>query len=148
MGLLSKLIGSNVAEAIKPIGAGIGSVMNRIGFTEKLSEADRIDKYANIFKISETSTDSAREMFMTEMSTQKQPWVIRFLNGLVRPLGGIGSLMTEFYAIWGANLGQWLGFKYIPVTLSTEQHLVLSAIIAFYFGSRLKETLTGVVTKR
>jgi len=122
--------------------------MNRIGFTEKLSDAERIDKYAKLFKISEDSTDSARQMFMTEMRTQKQPWFIRFLNGFVRPFGGIGALTTEFYAIWGANLGAWFGFFYIPVTITTPQHLVLGSIIAFYFGSRLKETLTGTATKR
>jgi len=41
-----------------------------------------------------------------------------------------------------------LDLKYIPVTISVEQHLVLATIIAFYFGSRLKETLTGTATKR
>ena len=147
-GFLSKLASAPVKEILTQTGKGIGSVMNRIGFTEKLSDAERIDKYSALFKISEDSTDSARQMFMTEMTTQKQPWFIRLLNGFVRPFGGIGALLTEFYAIWGANLGQWLGFKYIKVEIGTEQHLVLGAIIAFYFGSRLKETLTGTATKR
>jgi len=149
MGLsLSKLLGGSVAEILNPIGKGVGSVMNRLGFVEKLSEFERIDKYVKVFGISEGSTESAREMFMTEMRTQKQSWLIRFLNGLVRPIGGLGALFTEFYAIWGENLGVWFDLPFRPVTISVEQHLVLGAIIAFYFGSRLKETLSGVATTR
>lgn len=147
-GFLSKLASAPVKEILEQTGKGVGSVMNRFGFTEKLSDAERIDKYATLFKISEDSTDSARQMFMTEMSTQKQPWVIRTLNGLVRPFGGLGALLTEFYSIWGSNIGHWAGFEYVPVKISVEQHLVLGGIIAFYFGSRLKETLKGASTKR
>ena len=146
--ILAKLTAAPIKETLTQVGKAAGSVMNRFGFTEKLSDAERINKYANLFKISENSTDSAREMFMTEMRTQKQPLVIRFLNGIVRPFGGIGALTTEFYSIWGGNLGTWFGFKYIEIEISVEQHLVLGAIIAFYFGSRLKETLTGIATKR
>lgn len=143
---LSKLVGGG--EIVKQVGKAAGSLLNRLGFTEKLSEGERIDRYVTLFGISEKSTDSARQMFMTEMRTQKQPFVIRFLNGFVRPFGGIGALTTEFYAIWGANLAVWFGFTYIPVTITVPQHLVLGSIIAFYFGSRLKETLTGSSTTR
>ena len=145
---LAKLTAAPVKEVLGSVGKAAGSVMNRFGFTEKLADAERIDKYAKLFKISEDSTDSARQMFMAEMSTQKQPLIIRFLNGLVRPVGGLGALATEFYAIWGPNLSKWFGFGYIKVEISTEQHLVLGAIIAFYFGSRLRETLSGIATKR
>ena len=131
-GFLSKLASEPAKEIMNQAGKGIGSVMNRFGFTEKLSEAEKIDKYSTLFKISEDSTDSARQMFMTEMRTQKQPWLIRSLNGLVRPFGGIGALMTEFYALWGANLGEWFSFNYIPIAITTPQHLVLASIIAFY----------------
>lgn len=147
-GFLSKITTAGVGEALGSVGKAAGSIMNRLGFTEKLSEAERIDKYVTLFGISESSTDSARQMFMTEMRTQKQPLVIRFLNGFVRPFGGIGALTTEFYSIWGANLGSWFDFPFIKIEISIEQHLVLAGIIAFYFGSRLKETLTGFSTKR
>lgn len=148
LNLISKLASAPVKEILSQTGSGISSLLNRFGFTEKLSESDKISAYSKLFKISEDSTDSARKMFMTEMSTQKQPFIIKFLNGLVRPLGGIGALITEFYAIWGANLGQWCNFKYIKVEISTEQHLVLGAIIAFYFGSRLSEITKGVSARR
>lgn len=134
-----------------PIANAVGAAANNIAdrfIPKKMSEAERMEKYAQLFNISEASTDSARKMFMTEMQTQKQPWIIRLLNGLVRPLGGLGALLTEFYAIWGSNMGEWLHFKHIPVSITVEQHLVLGAIIAFYFGSRLKETLNGVSTTR
>ena len=145
---LSQLAAAPIKETLGQVGKAAGSVMNRVGFTEKLSEGQRIDKYSTLFGISEASTDSARKMFMMELQTQKQPWPIRFLNGLVRPLGGLGALATEFYAIWGANLGVWCGFRYIKVEITGEQHLVLGTIIAFYFGSRLKEVLSGASTKR
>lgn len=147
-GFLSKLASAPVKEVLSQAGKGIGSVMDRVGFTEKLAEGDRIDKYASIFKISEASTDSARKMFMAEMATQKQPWLIRFTNGIVRPFGGIGALSTEFYAIWCGNLAKWFDFEYVEITITMEQHLVLGAIVAFYFGSRLRETIGGVATKR
>lgn len=147
-GFLSKLASAPVKEVLNQAGKGIGSVMDRIGFVEKMTESDRIDKYATIFKISEDSTDSARKMFMTEMQTQKQPWLIRVTNGAVRPFGGMGALLIEFYAILGDNLAKWFSFEHVEVIITMEQHLVLGAIIAFYFGSRLRETVGGIVTKR
>ena len=97
--LLAKLGVDSVSALAGHIGKAAGSVMDRIGFVKKLSEAERIDSYSKIFKISEDSTDSARQMFITEMNTQKQPWIIRLINGLVRPLGGLAAILTELYAI-------------------------------------------------
>lgn len=148
MSFLASLGLSSIKDVLGTVGKAADSIMDRAGFTKKLSEAERIDKYIKVFGISETSTDSARKMAIVQMQTQKQPWIIRLLNGFVRPFGGIGALTTEFYAIWGANLGVWFGFTYIPIVITTPQHLVLGSIIAFYFGSRLKETLSGIATKR
>lgn len=142
---LAKHLGGEVLEQV---GRATGSVLDRVGFTKKLSEGEKIDKYLVGFGISEKSTDSARKMFIAEMQTQKQPWFIRLLNGFVRPFGGIGSLATEFYAMWAENISAWFEIPYRPINISTEQHIVLGTIIAFYFGSRLKETLTGTATKR
>ena len=129
--------------------AGAGKFLGeRLLPPKKMSEMEKADKYANIFAISEASTDSARLMFATEMKTQKQPWFIRFLNGLVRPFGGLGALTIEFYVIWGENIAEWFQYIHKPIHLDTSQHLILGTIIAFYFGSRLKETLTGSATRR
>ena len=136
-----KEVGSMIGGAAKFIG-------ERVLPPKKMTESEKADKYANIFAISEGSTDSARQMFATEMKTQKQPWFIRFLNGLVRPFGGLGALTTEFYVIWGENIAEWFNYVHKPIDLDTSQHLVLGTIIAFYFGSRLKETLTGSATRR
>lgn len=137
---------------IKQVAGLIGGAGKFIGErvlpAKKMSESEKADKYAHLFGISEASTDSARQMFATEMRTQKQPWLIKLLNGFVRPYGGIGALTTEFYVIWGANLAEWIGFTHKPIYLTGHQHLVLAGIIAFYFGSRLKETLTGAATRR
>ena len=134
-------VGSMFADAGKFLG-------ERLLPPKKMSESEKADKYANIFAISEASTDSARQMFATEMKTQKQPWAIRLLNGFVRPCGGIGALTTEFYVIWGENFAEWFHYVHKPIHLDTNQHLILAAIIGFYFGSRLKETLTGSATRR
>lgn len=136
-----------VGEVLKGVGAVAKDVGDRF-WPKKMTELEKMTHYAQIFAISEASTDSARKMFMTEMQTQKQPWVIRWLNGLVRPVGGLGALFTEFYVIWGSNVAEWTGTTYIPVELSMEQHVFLLSIVAFYFGSRLKETLSGVTTRR
>lgn len=137
-----------IKEVAGLLGGAAKFVGERILPPKKMSESEKADKYATIFAISEGSTDSARQMFMAEMRTQKQPWLIRFLNGMVRPFGGLGALTTEFYVIWGENIAEWVGFVHKDITLDTSQHLILGSIIAFYFGSRLKETLTGSATRR
>jgi hypothetical protein len=133
--------------ALDKVGSAVSNVADRF-WPKKMTELERMQYLAEMFKISEESTDSARQMFMTEMKTQPQPWMIRLLNGLVRPLGGLGALFTEFYALWGANVSHWLDVSFTPIVISTEAHVVLATIICFYFGSRLKETLTGVANRR
>lgn len=135
-------------EVAGMVGGAAKFIGDRVLPPKKMTESEKADKYANIFAISEGSTDSARQMFATEMKTQKQPWFIRFLNGLVRPFGGLGALTTEFYVIWGENIAEWFSYVHKPIHLDTSQHLILGTIIAFYFGSRLKETLTGSATRR
>ena len=139
---------SPLAKMGSMIGGAAKFIGERVLPPKKMSELEKADKYANIFAISEASTDSARQMFATEMKTQKQPWFIRFLNGLVRPFGGLGALATEFYVIWGENIAEWFSYIHKPITLDNSQHMILGVIIAFYFGSRLKETLTGSATRR
>ena len=146
MGLLDFL--NPFKEVAGMVGGAAKFVGERLLPPKKMSESEKVDKYVKVFAISEGSTDSARQMFATEMRTQKQPLLIKYLNGLVRPFGGLGALTTEFYVIWGENLGVWFDFEFRKIVLDTSQHLILGSIIAFYFGSRLKETLTGFTTKR
>lgn len=147
-GILGKAAAVPVKEVLNTVSNAAGSIMDRIGFTKKLSEGERLQNYVTLFGISEASTDSARKMCMVESQTQKQPWMIKVFNGFVRPYGGIGALTTEFFVVWGENISIWFGFKYCEITVSIEQHIVFGTIIAFYFGSRLKETLTGKTTVR
>lgn len=146
--IIGKITGDTVGVVADKIGKAGGSIMNRFGFTEKMSEIEKIDKYCEVLKIDEESTDSAREMFMAEMQTQKMPFIIRMLNGLVRPIGGLGAIFVEFYAIVGANVSNWFGIAYLPIVMSVESHLFLGAIAAFYFGSRSREIIKGVSTQR
>lgn len=134
--------------AVEALGGAAKFVAERVLPPKKMSEAERVDKYATLFKISEDSTSNAREMFMTELRTQKQPWFIKVMNGFVRPFGGIGALSTEFFVIWGQNFSRWCGFEFVPITLTLEQHLFLGAIIAFYFGTRTREVIRGMSNKR
>jgi hypothetical protein len=144
-------MGNTAAGVVKAgagaVGKGVSNILDR-WWPKKLSELERLTAYSEALSISEASTDSAREMFMTELRTQKQPWVIRFLNGLVRPLGGLGALGIEFFNILAPNLAVWLELPLTRITITVPEHLVLASIIAFYFGSRLKETLGGMATKR
>lgn len=132
---------------IKLIGSAASNIADRF-WPKKMNELEKMQHYATLFNISEQSTDSARKMFMTELQTQKQPWLIKLLNGLVRPFGGLGALFTEFYSLWGSNVAAWFDFEFKPIIIDTPTHLVLGSIIAFYFGSRLRETLSGVTNKR
>uniref|UniRef100_A0A6M3KZ14 Holin n=1 Tax=viral metagenome TaxID=1070528 RepID=A0A6M3KZ14_9ZZZZ len=146
MGILDFL--NPAKPVIDALGSAVKFVGERVLPPKKMSEIEKSSHYVQLFGISESSTDSARQMFITAMQTQKQPYLIRVLNGVVRPLGGIGALITFFYTIWGENLAIWFEFVYRPIKLSIEDYLLLGSIIAFYFGSRLKETLTGVTTRR
>lgn len=152
MGRIADFFAGNTAAGVvtagaEAVGKGVGNILDR-WWPKKLSELERITAISEAMRLSEASTDSAREMFMTELRTQKQPWVIRFLSGLVRPFGGLGALGVEFFNMLAPNLSVWIGVPLVRVNLTTEEHLVLGAIIAFYFGSRLKETLSGVATQR
>lgn len=152
MGKIWDFFSGNTAAGVVEAGAGavgkgVSNILDRV-WPKKLSELERLTAISEAMKLSEASTDGARQMFMTELRTQKQPWLIRFLNGLVRPLGGLGALGIEFFNILAPNLAVWLDAPLQRIPITVEEHLVLGAIIAFYFGSRLKETLTGVATKR
>ena len=135
-------------EVAGMVGGAAKFIGERVLPPKKMSESEKVDKYVKVFAISEGSTDSARQMFATELKTQPQPLLIKYLNGLVRPFGGLGALTTEFYVIWGENFAEWFQYVHKPITLDTSQHLILGAIIGFYFGSRLKETLTGSSARR
>lgn len=139
---------SAAKPAVEALGGAAKFIGERVLPPKKMGEAERIDKVATLFKISEDSTSDAREMFMTELRTQKQPWLIKVMNGFVRPFGGIGALSTEFFVIWGQNMAKWIGFEFVPITLTLEQHLFLGAIVAFYFGTRTREVIRGMTVKR
>lgn len=139
----------NIAKpTVEALGGAAKFIGERVLPPKKMSEAEKIDKIAGLFKIGEDSTADARQLFMIELKTQKQPWLIKMMNGFVRPFGGIGALSTEFFVIWGGNLAKWFGFQFVPITLTIEQHLFLGAIIAFYFGTRTREVIKGMANKR
>jgi len=87
---------------------------------------------------------SSRALYAKEM--EKAPWFIRFLNGLVRPLGGLGALATLFWVVWAPYFG------YAPVTIPDFKWenpfwMLVESIIAFFFVLRHRAQVQGVKDK-
>jgi hypothetical protein len=86
----------------------------------------------------------SRLMYAKEL--EKAPWLIRILNGFVRPFGGIGALTTTFWVIWAPYFG------YPPLTLPDLEWdnpiwAIITSIISFYFVLRHKAQVAGVKDK-
>lgn len=86
----------------------------------------------------------SRALYAEEM--KKAPWVIRFLNGLVRPLGGIGALASVFWVVWAP----YFGYPAVSIPAFEWDNpfwAIVESIIAFYFFYRHKAKVQGVHTK-
>jgi hypothetical protein len=86
----------------------------------------------------------SRLMYAKEM--EKAPWLIRLLNGIVRPFGGLGALATTFWVIWAPY------FDYPKLTLPELKWdnpiwAIITSIISFYFVLRHKAQVAGVKDK-
>ena len=88
---------------------------------------------------------------MVEMQTQKQPWMVRLLLGLYRPLAGYCALWVAFYPYFRALLNQWFGWTLPEVALEQIIYLaimgVVTTIIIFFFGSAHKGGMSAVDKK-
>jgi len=143
---LSSLLGTNEAlkDTLKSVGSGLGSLMDRAGFVKKMSEAEKIEKSIDLIKATTESDQldaedlkSAREMAIVQMNTQKAGFVVRGLNGTLRPVAGWFALIAITNKVWGQMLSQAIpAFSWSPITFDPMESLCLSGILAFFFGFR------------
>ena len=145
---IAELFGGSTAGAAKDavglIGQGLGNVMDRFGFTKKLGEAEKIDKTIELIKATTASDQndvedlqSAREMAMVQMRTQPASWVVRQLNGALRPIAGWFSLLCLTDDWWGQIFAQlFTAFQWTPIKPDIATELCLSGILGFFFGFR------------
>lgn len=90
--------------------------------------------------------DLAQSRAMHSKEMEKAPWLIRLLNGLVRPLGGLGALITLFWVVWAP----YFGYPAVVIpdfTWDNPFWVLVESIIAFYFVLRHKAKVQGVSTK-
>lgn len=145
MNILKMLSGQGaIEETAGTIGKGIGNVMDRFGFTKKLSAGEKIDKQIELIKATAQSDavdiddlKSAREMAIVQMQTQKASWLVCQMNGALRPFACWLSLAAIFNKMWGQFLVETIdGFTWTPIEFSTTENGVLLMIIGFFFAGR------------
>jgi len=135
-GILGGSAVSAAERLVNGVGGGIGSLMNRIGWTEKLAEGERWDKIIEASEIAFKDVESARNMLMIEMQTQKLPWIVGLINGFFRPLAGYMSLLYLFEFTIAEALNQFDFFNWVATTHSPVTDGCALAIIGFFFGLR------------
>jgi len=140
LGFLAKIMGSGVVEVV---GRGVGSLMSRLGFTEKMSEREKVDMTIELIKAT-NETDkldaedlkSAREMAMVQMRTQSASWVVRQMNGLLRPFAGWLALAYLTERMWSQILINYFQFAWVPIPRDPVVDFCMTGILAFFFGFR------------
>jgi hypothetical protein len=143
-GFLTKILSGGVGELASSVGRGVGSVMDRLGFVEKMSEAAKMDYTIELIKAT-NETDkldaedlkSAREMAMIQMKTQKASWLVRQMNGALRPFAGWVALVYLTEKMWGQLLTQYVeAFTWIAIPRDPIVDFAMTGILAFFFGFR------------
>lgn len=143
MSFLSKILGGPAKEIVEGVGKGIGSIMNRIGFTEKMSEAEKIDATIRLLaattendKLDAEDLKSARELAIVQMKTQKASWFVRNMNGALRPFAGWVALIYLTDKIWGPLIAAYTSYTYVPILRDPVVDFAMTGILAFFFGFR------------
>ncbi len=139
-----KIAGWLAGDTAKAVGKGVGSVMNRMGFVEKMSESQRADKMKELltleFKGDElqiADVNKAREMAIVQMQTQKASWLVRQMNGALRPFAGWLALLYVTDKFWGPVLdSMFTAYTYTPIPRDAMVDGVMAGILAFFFGFR------------
>lgn len=138
---IASFLGGDTAKAI---GKGAGSVMNRFGFTEKMSDAQKAEEVKNILAL-EIKGDAqqigdvnkAREMAIVQMQTQKASWFVRQLNGALRPFAGWIALLYVTDKFWGPVLdSMFKAYTYTAIPRDAMIDGIMAGILGFFFGFR------------
>lgn len=154
MSVLTKLFGADAAikEVVTSVGNGVGGLMDRVGFTKKMSEAEKMTKTLDFFEktiqdkqLTKEDIDSARKMAIVQMQTQKAGFITRILNGTLRPVAGYMALISVTNKIWGQFCEQVIpNFKWEPITFTMEEYAIMGGILTFFFGLRQMSKQKGV----
>ena len=140
--------GSTISAAerlIGTVGNGVGSALDRMGYTRKLPEGEKWDKILASMEIEGKDADTARSMFITEMSTQKLPWFVRLINGLFRPLCGYAAMAYLTESIWAQVLVRF-NWNWVPTVHDPVVDVCMLSIIGFFFGLRQRSKERAVTT--
>lgn len=138
-----KIVGVLGGDTIKAVGSGIGNVLDRF-VPKKMAESEKWEKMAQMTELNLKSDamnadeiKSAREMYMTELKTQPQLWIVRLMNGVFRPFAGFVALGYLTDAYWGQILARSIeGFVWVPIVKDPAIVWIMGGIIGFFFGFR------------
>lgn len=136
-----------IGKAIDGVSSFAGKfVKDRTRAMELEAELDKIViQHAQDGKLAEFK-DIQQSRLMYSKELDKAPWFIRLLNGLVRPVGGLGSLITVFWVIWAP----YFGFPQLNLPeLEYDNPIwaIISGIISFFFVLRHRAQVNGVKDK-
>jgi len=144
-----------VKEGLGAVGSGIGNILDRF-FPKKMSDLERIEAAKEMFKLEVeqgnqevADVNSARDMYMTVLRTQKLPWIARFLNGTFTPFAGYTALLYLSDKFWVQFLGNIVGlfnvtFPWVPIQRDPVTDGAMTVIILFFFGYRYKKKQQGI----
>lgn len=131
-------------DVVKDIGKGVGNLLDR-KWPKKMSQKEsadlfmaKIDKDIEQGKIAADSVADARKMFMVELRTQKQPWLVRSLLGIYRPIAGFAALWVAFYPYFRTFWPETLPVVALKQYEFIGVMAVVTTIIIFFFGSAHK----------
>lgn len=140
LGFLGKVFGSGIAESI---GNAAGSLMDRLGFTKKMSDAEKVQATIAMLeatyatdKLDAEDLKSAREMAMAQMRTQPASWIVRQMNGALRPFAGWVALIYLTEKLWRPLVMHYAGVDMPEITRDPIIDFCMTGILAFFFGFR------------
>jgi hypothetical protein len=79
---------------------------------------------------------SAREMAMVQMRTQKASWLVRQMNGALRPFAGWIALAYLTEKMWSQLLTQYTNIEWLAIPRDPIIDFCMTGILAFFFGFR------------
>lgn len=117
--------------------------------TEKLKVDSELAKIALVHAqegkmVEFKDVQQSRMMFAKEMD--KAPMIVRLMNGIVRPFGGLGALATVFWVIWAPYFG-YPQLDLPELNYNNPIWAIITAIISFYFFYRHKAKSEGIHNK-
>lgn len=152
--IASFFVGDTAKAVVEGVGSAASNILDRFA-PKKISEAEKWDKVKEVLALENQGADievkdvnSAREMWMTFLRTQKLPWLARFLNAIYRPVCGFMAIGYLTDKLWGqvlTNLSP--GFTWTYIERDPVVDGLVAVIIYFFFGYRQRskeKAVTGI----